>query len=111
MLDFRGRCALEEELHSLLQVVPRSLDGVALAGDVQLGTEAYITFTFAMNDRSRLMNHGDLSKHVPCLSAPILLELAVERPLADTQKPRGLFAVAAGKLQGLGDVMPLDFLK
>ena len=38
------------------------------------------------------------------------LELAVERPLADAEQPGGFLAVAAGELQGLGDVVLLDLL-
>ena len=110
-LNFPGGCAFEKELHGLFQVIARFHDGIALAGDVQLRTEGHIAIAFSVNDSGQVMIHknspvGDLG-----LSPAIFLELAIERTLADTQKPRRFFAVAAGELQGLGDSMPLDLLK
>src|SRR5262249_39376898 len=39
---------------------------------------------------------------------PVLLELAVERPLTDAEEPGGFLAVAGGQLEGLGNVVLLD---
>src|SRR5271157_705428 len=56
-LDFHRRSALEEEFHSLPQVVTRLLDGVALACDVQLGTKGHVAPAFTVDDRGKVVFH------------------------------------------------------
>src|SRR3712207_152787 len=51
-LDLGGAGGLKEQLDSFSKILPRLLDGIALAGDVKLGAEGHIAIALAL-DQSR----------------------------------------------------------
>src|SRR4051812_25332625 len=66
--------------------------------------------------RRREFPFGNAVVRFPCAPRPapadaVLLDLAVERPLADAEELGGLLAIAAGQLEGLGDVIAFDLLE
>jgi hypothetical protein len=52
-LGWIGR--LKEEFNGFLQICASCLDGIALARDIQLGTESNISVALALNDRRKLL--------------------------------------------------------
>lgn len=87
---------------TLLELDPESFLGGFGRQRVLIGTDQ------AREDRRRAVAQRYLSENLP---DPVFLDLAIERPLADAERLGGFLAVAAGELQGLGDVVPLDLLE
>jgi hypothetical protein len=54
-LDFRRVGRLEEQLDGLDEILPRGLDGISLARDVELRTERNVPVAFAFDDPGDLV--------------------------------------------------------
>jgi hypothetical protein len=54
-LDLRSVGGFKEQLYRFLQILPGSLDGIALTCDINFGAKADIAVAFALNDGGELL--------------------------------------------------------